>query len=56
MKKDQIKVGGLYTAKVSDKLVTVRIDSVSSHGGWNATNTATGKAIRVKSASACEAR
>jgi hypothetical protein len=50
MKKDQIQIGGLYTAKVSDKVVTVRIDSVNSHGGWNATNTATGKRIRVKSA------
>ena len=50
MKKDQIKIGGLYTAKVSDRMVTVRIDSVSSHGGWNATNTATGKAIRIKGA------
>lgn len=50
MKKDQVKVGGLYTAKVSDKLVTVRIDRAHSGGGWNATNTATGKAIRIKSA------
>lgn len=50
MKKDQVEIGGLYTAKVSDKLVTVRIDSPNSHGGWNATNTATGKCIRIKSA------
>jgi len=50
MKKDQVKVGGLYAAKVSDKLVTVRIDSAHSGGGWNATNTATGKRIRIKSA------
>lgn len=50
MKKDEVKVGGLYTAKVSDKLVSVRIDSANSRGGWNATNTATGKTIRIKSA------
>ena len=50
MKKSQVKVGGLYTAKVSDKLVTVRIDSAHSAGGWNATNTRTGKRIRIKSA------
>ncbi len=50
MKKDQVKIGGLYTAKVSDKVVTVRIDSTNSGGGWNATNTATGKRIRIKSA------
>ncbi|MFQ5668333.1 MAG: winged helix-turn-helix domain-containing protein [Candidatus Binatia bacterium] len=50
MKKDQVKIGGLYVAKVSDKLVTVRIDSTHSAGGWHATNTATGKRIRIKSA------
>jgi hypothetical protein len=50
MKKNEIKIGGLYVAKVSDRLVTVRIDSTNSHGGWNATNTATGKRIHVKSA------
>ena len=50
MKKNQVKVGGMYTAKVSDKLVTVRIDSTHSAGGWHATNTATGKRIRVRSA------
>ena len=50
MKKDQIKIGGLYTAKVSDKLVAVRIDSTHSAGGWMATNTATGKVVRIKSA------
>lgn len=50
MKKDQIKIGGLYVAKVSDKLVSVRIDNTHSAGGWMATNTATGKVVRIKSA------
>jgi len=50
MKKNDVKVGGLYRAKVSDKLVTVRIDSPHSASGWHATNTATGKRIRIKSA------
>jgi len=50
MKKDEIKIGHTYTAKVSDRVVTVRIDSTNTHGGWNATNTATGKRIRIKSA------
>ncbi len=50
MKKDEIKIGQCYEAKVSDRVVSVRIDSASSHGGWNATNTATGKRIRIKSA------
>ncbi len=50
MKKNEIEIGGLYTAKVSDRIVKVRIDSTNTHGGWNATNTATGKRIRIKSA------
>ena len=50
MKKDEIKIGNAYQTKVSDRVVTVRIDSTNTHGGWNATNTATGKRIRIKSA------
>ncbi len=50
MKKDDVKVGGIYTAKISDRLVSVRIDSAHSKQGWNATNTATGKRIHIKSA------
>jgi hypothetical protein len=50
MKKDQIKVGGTYTAKVSDKVVTVRIDAENPRGGWDATNLATNKKVRIKSA------
>jgi hypothetical protein len=50
MKKNAVKVGGFYTAKVSDKVVTVRIDSTHSRTGWNATNTRTGKRIHIKSA------
>ena len=50
MKKDEVKIGGFYTAKVSDRLVPVRIDSTHSRGGWNATNTATSKRLHIKSA------
>jgi len=50
MKKNEVKVGHTYVAKVSDRLVPVRIDSVHSKQGWNATNTKTGKRIHVKSA------
>ena len=50
MKKADITIGSVYRAKVSDKVVTVRIDSTHTKGGWNATNTATGKRIRIKSA------
>jgi hypothetical protein len=50
MKKSDVKIGGTYTAKVSDKLVEVRIDAESRHGGWDATNLATNKKVRIKSA------
>ena len=50
MKKDEVKVGGVYAAKVSDKVVPVRLDSENAHGGWDATNLKTGKAVRIKSA------
>ena len=50
MKTNDVKVGGVYTAKVTDKLVSVRIDAESRHGGWDATNMATGKKVRIKSA------
>jgi len=49
MKADEVQVGKVYIAKVTDKLVPVRIDAESRYGGWDATNMATGKKIRIKS-------
>ena len=49
MKKSEVKIGGVYTAKVTNKLVQVRIDAESRYGGWDATNLATGKKVRIKS-------
>ena len=50
MKKHEVKVGSEYIAKVSGKLAHVRIDRENPHGGWDATNLATKKAVRIKSA------
>lgn len=50
MKKDQIRIGGMYLAKVTDKVVPVRLDAANPHGGWDATNLATNKKVRIKSA------
>ena len=50
MKKNEVQVGGVYSAKVSDKVVEVRIDAENRHGGWDATNLATNKKVRIKSA------
>ena len=49
MKKNDVKIGGLYKAKVTDKLTGVRIMKESPHGGWDAVNLATGKKVRIKS-------
>jgi len=50
MKKNEVKVGSAYLAKVSDKVVPVRITGTSGHGGWDAVNEATDKKVRIKSA------
>jgi len=53
VKKDEVKIGETYTAKVSDKVVPVRIDKerpASGGGGWDATNLVTNKPVRIKSA------
>jgi len=50
MKKNEIEIGGQYTCKVSDRIVVVKITGENPHGGWDASNLKTGKAVRIKSA------
>ena len=50
MKKNEVEIGKLYTAKVTNRLVQVRIDAENRHGGWDATNLETGKKVRIQSA------
>lgn len=50
MKKTEIEVGKTYAAKVSNRIVPVRIDAVSEWGGWNGTNMNTGRLIRIRGA------
>ena len=50
MKKNEINIGGVYAAKVSGKVVPVKITGESPYGGWDAVNTQTKRAIRVRSA------
>jgi hypothetical protein len=50
MKKSEVKIGGVYTAKVSNKVVQLKIDTESKYGGWDGTNLATGKKVRIRSA------
>lgn len=50
MKKREVEIGGVYVAKVSGRIVTVRIDGESPYGGWDATNLATRRDVRIRSA------
>jgi len=50
MKKDQVKNGVRYVAKVSNILTVVRIDRPAATGGWFVTNIETGRTVRVRSA------
>ena len=50
MKKENVTIGRSYRAKVTGKLTTVRITAENPHGGWDAVNLTTGKAVRIKSA------
>jgi hypothetical protein len=49
MKSSDVHIGHTYSAKVSGAIVPVRITGTSTHGGWVAQNTKTGRAVRIKS-------
>ena len=50
MLKAQVEIGKIYVMKVSGSLTRVRLDSVSQYGGWNGTNLATGREVRIRTA------
>ena len=50
MNAKDVEIGGTYQAKVSDRVVTIRIDRTHPSGGWEATNLHTEKKIRIKTA------
>jgi len=56
MKKSEVEVGGTYVAKVSGRLVAVRIDRESPYGGWQATNLKSGRSIRIRTAARLRGR
>jgi len=49
MRRDEVQIGKVYLAKVNGKLTQVRLDAESLYGGWDGTNLATGKKVRIKS-------
>lgn len=50
MTKDEIIINGLYRAKVSGKLVLVKITKKNLLRGWDALNVFTGRTIQIKTA------
>ena len=48
VKKNEIKIGEQYIAKISGKLVPVKIISECSFGGWNGVNTVSGRDVRIR--------
>ena len=50
MKKNDVKIGANYMAKVTNSVVPVRIDTEKPNGGWDGKNLATGRKIHIKSA------
>ena len=49
MKKNDVKINGVYAVKVGRNTTGVRIMKENPHGGWDGVNIATNKAIRIKS-------
>lgn len=56
MKNSEVVIGGVFVAKISNKLVRVRIDREisrvglrTSRKGWQATNLTTGRQVMIKS-------
>jgi hypothetical protein len=49
MKKNEVVIGGRYLAKVSGRVVPVRITGQSPYGGWDAVSEETHRAVRIKS-------
>lgn len=50
MKKDDVRVGGTYLAKVSGAVVPVRIQCEHPRNGWVGVNTVTRREVRIKTA------
>lgn len=50
MRANQIRIGGIYRAKVSNKLVDVRIKSEHPVKGWLGENLSTGREVWIRTA------
>jgi hypothetical protein len=54
--KKDVKLGDRFTAKISDRLVTVRIYSAANSKGWWAVNESTNRMVRIRSAAKLRGR
>jgi hypothetical protein len=50
MKKHEVRIGGIYLAKVSGKLARVKIERESRYGGWMGKNLETNRPVRIQRA------
>ena len=50
MQKRNVQIGSTYIVKVSGTLAKVRLTRECIYGGWYATNLATGREIRIRTA------
>lgn len=50
MKKNDVKIGENYMAKVTNSVVPVRIDTETPNGGWDGKNLVSGRKVHIKSA------
>lgn len=50
MKASEVKIGGQYYAKISRRLVPVRLVESDWEGGWFAVNLRTGRRVWIRSA------
>lgn len=49
MKNADVKIGEVYIAKISGRLVPVKILEESPYGGWIGRNTITERTVRIRS-------
>lgn len=49
MKKNVVKLGQTYAAKVAGEVVPVKLEKINSHGGWDGVNLRSGKPVRIRS-------
>lgn len=50
MRKNEVQIGKTYAAKVTGKIVPVRLTGPNPYGGWTGQNLWTGREVRIRTA------